>query len=169
VTLALRKDIWCLRLWADPSVGRRSKVDSASCSMQPSHNGLMLKGDRYRGKEKRVHSLPAISHAAAQSVLRRRATHSTRERGCDLRGRAESNVNSGVALSLKPNASRLLLFGAILVCLGGLGDVAYHVLPSAFATSLEPLVGAQGIRVHLLTLIGMLVTLAGVIWRGLRR
>jgi hypothetical protein len=144
-------------------------VDSASCSMQRSHNWLMLRGERYRRKENRVHSLPAISHAAAQSVRRRRATHAARARGCGRRDRAKSNVTNGVALSLRSNASRLLVAGAILVCLGGLGDVAYHALPMALATSLEPLVGAQGIRAHLVTLAGMLVALAAVIWRGLRR
>lgn len=116
-----------------------------------------------------MHSLPAISHAPAHSFRRRRATQAARTSGRGRRGRAASNANNGVALTLRLNASRLLALGAILVCLGGLGDVAYHVLPIALATSLEPLVGAQGIRVHLLTLVGMLVALAGVIWRGLRR
>jgi hypothetical protein len=116
-----------------------------------------------------VNSQPAISHAAAHSVRRGRATRAARARACGRMGRVESSVNNGVALSLRLSASRLLVLGAILVCLGGLGDVAYHVLPMALATSLEPLVGAQGIRVHLLTLVGMLVALAGVIWRGLRQ
>jgi hypothetical protein len=116
-----------------------------------------------------VHSLAAISHTAAQSVRRRRATQAARARGCGRRDRAESNVTHGVVLSLRSNASRLLVAGAILVCLGGLGDVAYHALPVALATSLEPVVGAQGIRAHLVTLAGMLVALAAVIWRGLRQ
>jgi hypothetical protein len=143
-------------------------VDSASCSMQRSRNRLMLKGERYKGKEKRVHSLSATSHTAAQSVRRRRATQAARARGCGRRDRAESNVTNAVVLSRRSNASRLLVAGAILVCLGGLGDVAYHALPVALATSLEPVVGAQGIRAHLVTLAGMLVALAAVIWRGLR-
>jgi hypothetical protein len=168
VTLGLGQDIWCLWLWADLSIGRRSKVDSASCSMQRSRNRLMLKGERYKGKEKRVHSLSATSHTAAQSVRRRRATQAARARGCGRRDRAESNVTNAVVLSRSSNASRLLVAGAILVCLGGLGDVAYHALPVALATSLEPVVGAQGIRAHLVTLAGMLVALAAVIWRGLR-
>jgi hypothetical protein len=116
-----------------------------------------------------VNSQPVISHAAAHSVRRVRATRAARARACGRMGRVESSVNNGVALSLRLSASRLLVLGAILVCVGGLGDVAYHVLPMALATSLEPLVGAQGIRVHLLTLVGMLVALAGVIWRGLRQ
>src|SRR5437870_1087983 len=103
--------------------------------MQRHHNWLMLRGERYRGKENRVHSSPAISHPVAQSVRRRRATQAAQARGCGRRGTAEMNVNNGVALSLRLSASRLLALGAILVCLGGLGDVAYHVLPIALAAS----------------------------------
>jgi hypothetical protein len=116
-----------------------------------------------------VHSLAAISHTAAQSVRRRRETQAARVRGCDRRDRAESKVTNGLVLSVRSNASRLLVAGAILVCLGGLGDVAYHALPMGLATSLEPVVGAEGIRAHLVTLAGMLVALAAVIWRGLRQ
>jgi hypothetical protein len=65
------------------------------------------------------------------------------------------------------NALRLLVLGGSLVCLGGVGDIAYHVAPAA--QSLEPFVGAEGIRAHLLTLAGMVVALAGVMARGLRR
>jgi hypothetical protein len=68
---------------------------------------------------------------------------------------------------LRHNALRLLVLGSVLVCLGGLGDIAYHVAPGA--QSLEPFVGAEGIRAHILTLAGMLVALAGVLGRGLAR
>jgi hypothetical protein len=68
---------------------------------------------------------------------------------------------------LRRNALRLFVLGSVLVCLGGLGDIAYHV--GTTAQSLEPLVGAEGIRAHILTLAGMLVALAGVMGRGLRR
>jgi hypothetical protein len=68
---------------------------------------------------------------------------------------------------LKLYAMWLFVLGSVLVCLGGLGDIAYHTLPAA--QSLEPLVGAAGIRAHILTLAGMLVALAGVLGRGLSR
>jgi hypothetical protein len=72
-----------------------------------------------------------------------------------------------VASPLRLNALRLLVLGSVLVCLGGLGDIAYHVAPTA--QSMEPFVGAEGIRAHVLTLAGMLVALAGVLGRGLSR
>jgi hypothetical protein len=75
-----------------------------------------------------MHSPPAISHPAARSVRRRRATQAARARGCGRGGETESHVNQ-----------------------------------------LEPLLGAQEVRAHLVTLAGMLVTLATVNWRGLRR
>jgi hypothetical protein len=67
------------------------------------------------------------------------------------------------------NALRFLALGAMLVCVGGAGDVAYHLLPFTLATSLQPIVGVEAIRAHLLTLAGMLWVLATLIGRGLRR
>jgi hypothetical protein len=79
------------------------------------------------------------------------------------------SIVTGVTSALRLNASRLLLLGSVLVCLGGLGDIAYHGLPVAVAHSLEPLYGPEGIRAHILTLAGMMLALAGVMGRGLRR
>ena len=76
-------------------------------------------------------------------------------------------VAHSVTSPLRLNALRLLVLGSVLVCLGGIGDIAYHVAPTA--QFLEPFVGAEGIRAHILTLAGMLVALAGVLGRGLRR
>ena len=76
-------------------------------------------------------------------------------------------VAHSVTSPFRLNALRLLVLGSVLVCLGGFGDIAYHVAPTA--QSLEPFVGAEGIRAHILTLAGMLVALAGVLCRGLRR
>jgi hypothetical protein len=76
-------------------------------------------------------------------------------------------VAYGVTYPLRLNALRLLVLGGVLVCLGGIGDIAYHVAPTA--QSLEPLFGAEGIRAHILTLAGMVVALAGALGRGLRR
>lgn len=76
-------------------------------------------------------------------------------------------VAYSVTSPLRVNALRLLVLGSVLVCLGGLGDVAYHVAPTA--QSLEPFLGAEGIRAHVLTFAGMLVALLGVVGRGLGR
>jgi hypothetical protein len=51
--------------------------------------------------------------------------------------------------------------------MGEMGDIAHHVAPTA--QFLEPFVGAEGIRAHILTLAGMLVALASVLGRGLSR
>jgi len=76
-------------------------------------------------------------------------------------------VAHSVTSPLRLSALRLLVLGSVLVCLGGLGDIAYHLAPTA--QSLEPFVGAEGIRAHILTLAGMLLALAGVVGRGLSR
>ena len=76
-------------------------------------------------------------------------------------------VPHSVMSPLRLRALRVLVLGSVLVCLGGFGDIAYHVAPTA--QFLEPLVGAEGIRAHILTLAGMLVALAGVVGRGLSR
>jgi hypothetical protein len=72
-----------------------------------------------------------------------------------------------VTSAFRLNALRLLVLGGSLVCLGGVADIAYHAAPATLR--LEPFVGAEGIRAHLLTLAGMVVALAGVMARGLHR
>jgi hypothetical protein len=72
-----------------------------------------------------------------------------------------------VTSPLKLNALGLLVLGSALVCMGEMGDIAHHVAPTA--QFLEPFVGAEGIRAHILTLAGMLVALASVLGRGLSR
>ena len=76
-------------------------------------------------------------------------------------------VARSVSAPIRLNALSLLVVGSVLVCLGGLGDVAYHLAP--ITQSLEPFVGVEGIRAHIVTLAGMLVALAGVVGRGLSR
>jgi hypothetical protein len=61
-----------------------------------------------------------------------------------------------------------LLTGILLFCLGGAGDLLHHVLPASFATTLEPLLGADAARAHLLTFVGMVVILIAVLYRGVR-
>lgn len=52
----------------------------------------------------------------------------------------------GVTSPLRLNALPIFVLGSVLVCLAGLGDIAYHVARSA--QSLEPFVGAEGVRAH---------------------
>jgi hypothetical protein len=63
----------------------------------------------------------------------------------------------------------LVALGLVLVLAGGLADVAFHAAPPALGQELAPLLGADGVRAHLLTLIGMLVACAGLIQRGLHQ
>jgi hypothetical protein len=49
-----------------------------------------------------------------------------------------------------------------------MGDIAYHLLPFTLAARLEPVVGVEAVRAHLLTLAGMLLMVATLIGRGLR-
>ena len=60
-----------------------------------------------------------------------------------------------------------VLLGAALLALGGSADLLYHAAPAWLVAALEPVLGSAGGRAHLLTLLGMVVVLAGVAWRGL--
>jgi hypothetical protein len=59
--------------------------------------------------------------------------------------------------------SPLVQAGLLVLFLGAAGDLAYHALPATF----EPLLGLEGYRAHLITFVGMLVMLVGVIRQGL--
>jgi hypothetical protein len=83
-----------------------------------------------------------------------------------LAAKAIANVNDRGS-PFRVNAWRLFVLGCLLICFGGLADLAYHVGPVGHA--LEPLMGAEGIRAHILTLVGMLVALAGVMGRAVSR
>ncbi len=61
-----------------------------------------------------------------------------------------------------------LLVGVLLFCLGGAGDLLHHLLPAPLAATLEPLLGADAARAHLLTFVGMVVILIAVLCRGVR-
>jgi hypothetical protein len=63
---------------------------------------------------------------------------------------------------------RLFHFGLAILGLGGAGDLAYHLSPPPLAGSLETVLGAGADRAHLVTLVGMVVLLSGVLGRGLR-
>jgi hypothetical protein len=115
-----------------------------------------------------MHSPAAIHRPAAPRGPRRRAVQAVRTRDCSRRGRALSVATSGIASPHSVNALRFLGLGAVLVCVGGVGDIAYHLLPFTLAASLEPVVGVEGVRAHLVTLAGMLLMMATLIGRGLR-
>jgi len=74
--------------------------------------------------------------------------------------------------------SPLFLAGLAVLALGAGGDLVYHALVQGSAMfhsapqlarqqALESVLGHEAIRAHMVTLLGMLVTLAGVLQRGL--
>jgi hypothetical protein len=63
---------------------------------------------------------------------------------------------------------RLFLLGVAILGLGGAGDLAYHLSAPPLARTLEAALGAGADRAHLLTLVGMVIVLCGVLGKGLR-
>jgi hypothetical protein len=57
----------------------------------------------------------------------------------------------------------LLLVGPALILAGAAADLAFHLLAQPLSPTLAALIGANGVRAHLLTLIGMLVTVLGLV------
>ncbi|HYI16503.1 MAG TPA: hypothetical protein VEX37_13995 [Thermomicrobiales bacterium] len=70
--------------------------------------------------------------------------------------------------------ARLFWIGLLIVAVGAAGDVLYHSLPANLANDLDLLLGADGGRAHLVTLVGMVLTVVGLSahttqrhpWRG---
>jgi hypothetical protein len=62
-----------------------------------------------------------------------------------------------------------LHLGLAVFLIGVSGDLVYHALPAWSALTLEPLLGAEASRAHVVTLVGMVVIMAGVLRRGLSR
>ena len=62
--------------------------------------------------------------------------------------------------------SSLVRCGLLLVLLGGLADLVFHGAPSTLLAQLGPWLGADGQHAHLLTLLGMLVAVAGLVLSG---
>jgi hypothetical protein len=61
----------------------------------------------------------------------------------------------------------LVLAGLALLALGALADLSFHVLAPALPSGpLVALVGADGVRAHLLTLLGMVVAVCGLVQQG---
>jgi hypothetical protein len=68
--------------------------------------------------------------------------------------------------------SGLLLLGIVVLVLGGTADIVYHAalaVGSGHQHGSIPLLGPDGERAHLVTLMGMVLTLAGVVARGAQR
>ena len=58
----------------------------------------------------------------------------------------------------------LTKLGLLVLIVGATGDLTYHALPQA---ELQAWLGAEGYYAHLVTFVGMLVMLIGVIRQGL--
>lgn len=52
--------------------------------------------------------------------------------------------------------------GVLILVAGGSLDLLYHVAPLAWTVDLDRHLGAQGMGAHILTLVGMIVTLLGL-------
>jgi hypothetical protein len=82
--------------------------------------------------------------------------------------------------SMKFALSPLFLAGLTVLAIGAAGDLTYHILVQGSAMfhtlsqvaaerTLDPVVGHQAYRAHLVTLAGMVITMAGVLQRGFKR
>jgi hypothetical protein len=59
----------------------------------------------------------------------------------------------------------LMRVGLLVVVVAGGADVLHHLAPAPLVSSLAPYLGRDGASVHALTLVGMVVTMAGVLTR----
>jgi hypothetical protein len=57
----------------------------------------------------------------------------------------------------------LVQVGLALVLVGACADVAFHVLGPLWPAALNAVFGVDGLRAHLLTLVGMLVAVVGLV------
>jgi len=64
--------------------------------------------------------------------------------------------------------SPLLRLGLLVFLLGACADLAFHLLAAPAGGALAALLGPDGSRAHLVTLVGMVVVLLGVLERGVR-
>ncbi len=60
----------------------------------------------------------------------------------------------------------LMRLGLLVLVAGGALDVVYHTAPQAWMGTLNLYLGYEGARAHLVTFIGMVLTLAGVLMRS---
>ena len=59
----------------------------------------------------------------------------------------------------------LMRLGVLMVAAGGASDLLYHAAPLAWAMPLDTYLGRHGAGAHVLTLLGMIVTLLGLFVR----
>ena len=106
-----------------------------------------------------THGASAAPYAPVHShvhLARTRALSGRRAAGHTLRHRLRTLV---------ADLPWLVRIGLVVLAVGALADLAYHASPD----SLQPLLGAEGFRAHLVTFVGMLVMLIGVFRQGLAR
>ncbi len=60
----------------------------------------------------------------------------------------------------------LMRLGLLILIVGGALDIVYHTAPPAWMNTLNFYLGSEGSRAHLVTFIGMALTLAGVLMRS---
>jgi hypothetical protein len=60
---------------------------------------------------------------------------------------------------------RVMRLGLLILVIGGTLDLLYHAAPPGWAMRLDGYLGADGVGAHLLTLLGMVVTLLGLFAR----
>ncbi len=58
--------------------------------------------------------------------------------------------------------------GLVVVLFGGALDILFHTAPAFWAPSLTAILGAEGIWAHLVTLVGMVITLIAMLVAVLR-
>ena len=56
----------------------------------------------------------------------------------------------------------VMRIGVLVLATGGTLDLLYHAAPPALAIDMDRYLGAQGMGAHVVTLLGMLVTLLGL-------
>jgi hypothetical protein len=56
----------------------------------------------------------------------------------------------------------LMRLGVLILAIGGMLDLLYHAAPPGWAVQMDGYLGTDGIGAHVVTLIGMVITLLGV-------
>ena len=59
----------------------------------------------------------------------------------------------------------LMRLGVLILAIGGTLDLLYHAAPPGWTMQLDGYLGSDGVGAHLLTLVGMVVTLLGLFAR----
>jgi hypothetical protein len=59
----------------------------------------------------------------------------------------------------------LMRLGVLILAIGGALDLLYHAAPPGWTMQLDGYLGTDGVGAHLLTLVGMVVTLLGLFAR----